>query len=94
MTTKETLNLVSDKILREIVTELTEKVDSLQHENAVLKSKNSSLLETQRIRDEAMLKTTSLIESLRSEVTALRSEAESEQIKKKMESYLSIYLVN
>ena len=67
----------------------------------MLKSKNSSLLEIQRIRDEAMLKTTSMIESLRSEVVALRpavpvkshakvqfEAAESEQLKKQMENYL------
>ena len=54
-TLKETLNLLSDKLLSEVVTELTEKVHSLQLEIAVLKSENSDLLEKQQICEESVM---------------------------------------
>ena len=73
-TLKETLNLLSDKLLSEVVTELTEKVHSLQLEIAVLKSENSDLLEKQQICEESVMKSTSLIKSLRSEVRQLQTD--------------------
>ena len=94
-TLKETLNLLSDKLLSEVVTELTEKVHSLQLENAVLKSKNFDLLEKQRTHEETMLTSTRLIKSLRSEVSegknmALNLKYENEQLQENNQQNLDI----
>ena len=97
MATKETLNLLSDKLLREIVTELTEKVHSLQDENDALKSKKSNLRsEVAALRSEVPVKSHSIIQTsytakqakVPGDLAKLKFEAaENEQIMKKMQKF-------